>query len=116
MKAYRVHRKKPKKDKVLVSLLHSMLERLINTINFCQLLGQDVSGEAFTPDAAKAHLPPREPTEESVATNLSIETSSPPPHKEHLLLKDSKPLPPVLRNSSQLGHSHLRLPLGHQRP
>ncbi|KAH0504639.1 Spermatogenesis-associated protein 31, partial [Microtus ochrogaster] len=101
VKAYRGHRKKPKEDKVLVLRLHSMLERLVSTISFCQLLGQDVSGEAFTPDAAKAHLPPRQPTEESVATSSSLETSS-APRNGHLLIKDSKPLWPVLLNSSPI--------------
>nr|XP_048303817.1 spermatogenesis-associated protein 31-like [Myodes glareolus] len=98
VKAYRGSRKKPKEDKVLGSLLHSMQERLVNT-SICQQLKQDASGEAFKPDAAKAHLPPRQPTGESVATNSSLETSS-APHNEHLLLQVSKPLSPVLLNSS----------------
>lgn len=96
VKAYRGRRKKSKEDKVLALRLHSMLERLVS---FCQLLGQDVSGEAFTPDAAKAHLPPRQPTEESEATSSSLETSS-APRNGHLLMKDSKPLWHVLLTSS----------------
>ncbi|XP_059118913.1 spermatogenesis-associated protein 31E1-like isoform X2 [Peromyscus eremicus] len=93
MKAYRGSRKKPKGDKVLVSLLHSMLERLVETVSFCQLLGQDASGEASKPEAAKAHLPPSQPTAKSVATSLSLAVSS-------ASLKDSKISSPVLLNSS----------------
>ncbi|XP_057622856.1 putative spermatogenesis-associated protein 31C1 [Chionomys nivalis] len=78
-----------------------MQERLVNTSSIYQDLGQDASGEAFKPDAAKAHLPTRQPTEESVATNSSLETSS-APRNEHLLLQDSKPLYPVLMKSSSI--------------
>ncbi|XP_075823725.1 spermatogenesis-associated protein 31E1-like [Microtus pennsylvanicus] len=78
-----------------------MQERLVNTISIFQDLGQHASGEAFKPDATKAHLPPRQPTEESVATNSSLETSS-APRNEHLLLQDSKPLSPVLMKSSSI--------------
>ena len=78
-----------------------MQERLVNTITICQDLGQDASGEAFKPDATKAHLPPRQPTEESVATNSSLETSS-ARRNEHLLLQDSKLLSPVLLNFSPI--------------
>ncbi|XP_041512761.1 putative spermatogenesis-associated protein 31C1 [Microtus oregoni] len=78
-----------------------MQERLVNTISICQDLGQDASGEAFKPDAAKVHLPPRQLTEESVATSSSLETSS-APRNEHLLLQDSKPLSPVLLKSSSI--------------
>ncbi|XP_026639475.1 uncharacterized protein LOC113457152 isoform X2 [Microtus ochrogaster] len=93
-------RKKPKEDKVLVvSLLHSTLGRLANTISFCQFLGQDASGEASKPEAAKVYLPRRQPTEESMAANLSLLASS-ALLKEHLLPKDSKILSPVLLNSS----------------
>ncbi|XP_059100380.1 spermatogenesis-associated protein 31E1-like [Peromyscus eremicus] len=98
-KAYRSSRKKPKGDEVLISLVHSMLERLVNTISICQLLRQDASGEASKPEATKAHQPPRQPTEKSVATNLSLEASS-TSLKEYLLPKDSKILSHVLMNSS----------------
>ncbi|XP_037061616.1 spermatogenesis-associated protein 31E1-like [Peromyscus leucopus] len=74
-------------------VFHSMLERLADTISFCQLLGQDASGETSKPEAAKAHLPPTQPTEKSVATSLSLAVSSAP-------LKDSKILSPVLLDSS----------------
>ncbi|XP_037061617.1 spermatogenesis-associated protein 31E1-like [Peromyscus leucopus] len=74
-------------------VFHSMLERLADTISFCQLLGQDASGEASKPEAAKANQPPSQPTEKSVATSLSLAVSSAP-------LKDSKILSPVLLDSS----------------
>nr|XP_048317187.1 spermatogenesis-associated protein 31A6-like [Myodes glareolus] len=96
VKAYRVSGKKPKEDKVLGSLLHSIQERLGDT---CKHLRQDASGEAFKRDDAKAHLPPRKTTGKSVETHSSLETSS-APSNEHLLLKDSKPLSPVLMTSS----------------
>ncbi|CAO2594957.1 Spermatogenesis-associated protein 31 [Lemmus lemmus] len=99
MKAYRGSRKKPMEDKVLGSLLHSVQERLVNSINICRQLRQDASGETCKRDAGKGHLPPRQPTEKSVATHSSLETSSAPRNK-HLLLKDSEPLSPVLLNSS----------------
>ncbi|XP_075826598.1 spermatogenesis-associated protein 31A5-like [Microtus pennsylvanicus] len=78
-----------------------MPERLVNSISICQHLGQDASGEAFKPDAVKAHLQPRQPTGKSVATMSSLETSS-APCNEHLLLKASKPLSPALLNSSPI--------------
>ncbi|KAM7337895.1 hypothetical protein ACRRTK_004014 [Alexandromys fortis] len=78
-----------------------MPERLVNTTSIFQDLGQDASGEAFKPDAAKVHLPPRQPTKESVATSSFLETSS-APRNEHLLLQDSKLLSPVLMNVSPI--------------
>ncbi|KAM7322535.1 hypothetical protein ACRRTK_018040 [Alexandromys fortis] len=98
---YRGSRKKPKEDKELGSLLHSIKDRLFNSISICRHLGQNASGEAFKQDAANVLLPPREPTGKSVAIKSSLETSS-VPSKEHLLLKDSKPLSPVLLNSSPI--------------
>ncbi|XP_037067513.1 spermatogenesis-associated protein 31E1-like [Peromyscus leucopus] len=111
-KACRGSRKKPKGDEVLMSLVHRMLERLANTISICQLLRQDASGEASKLEATKVHLPPRQPTEESMATNLSPEASS-TPLKEHLLPKDSKNLSHVLMNSSASIKSQLSVSASH---
>ncbi|ERE80699.1 protein CTLA-2-beta-like protein [Cricetulus griseus] len=100
--AYRGSRKKPKKDKVLVSLLHSTLGRLVDTISFCQILRQDASDEVYEPEATNnTHLPPRQQVEESAVSNLSLVSSS-APLKEQLLPKDSKALSPVLLNSSSV--------------
>nr|XP_048317106.1 uncharacterized protein LOC125417580 [Myodes glareolus] len=86
---------------IISPAFYSIQERLANTISICSQLGQDASGEAFKPDAAKAHLPPRQPTGESEETHSSLETSS-ASCNEHLLLKDSKPLSPVMLNSSPM--------------
>ncbi|XP_051031272.1 spermatogenesis-associated protein 31-like [Phodopus roborovskii] len=125
--AYRGCRKKPKEDKVLISLLHrlpsllapcflaamispvshSILQRLVNTISFCRLLRQNASGEESNPEAAKAHLPPGQPTEESVATKPLVASSA--PLQEHLMPQNSKILSPVLLDSSASTESQLSM-------
>ncbi|XP_021035577.1 spermatogenesis-associated protein 31E1-like [Mus caroli] len=97
LKAYRHYsRKKEKDNKFLLSLLRSMLEKLTDTISFCQLLRSDTSAAVPKPEAGKEHQPPRHLTQESTATNAPL-VASLPLLKEHLLPKDLT-LSPVLLN------------------